>query len=206
MTSDKTLCYKRSDLPTSWLKEKIAIPFNLDQFIQKLNKTTFHFEPRNIIEYDESYKQLIPYILVTNNEGKILSYQRKGTESRLHGLWSVGVGGHIDEEDQAINDLKETIIKGTSRELLEELNIKNPFENTGFKCLGIINEEKTKTGRTHLGLVFNCQISENTNLIYEKELHNPTWLPLEEIQDNTKYIKELWSILALELPQNQEIK
>ncbi len=58
---------------------------------------------RSETELDKRYKQLIPYALIICN-GKILRYRRGkgGQETRLHGLYSVGVGGHLAEEDHGL--------------------------------------------------------------------------------------------------------
>ena len=58
---------------------------------------------RKEAEGDKRYKQLIPYVLVICDD-KILRYRRGkgGQETRLHGLYSVGIGGHISEEDNGL--------------------------------------------------------------------------------------------------------
>ena len=50
------------------------------------------------MEEDPSYKQLISYCLLENENDEILVYQRLsgGGEERLHGQSSVGVGGHMN--------------------------------------------------------------------------------------------------------------
>src|SRR5213593_910479 len=61
------------------------------------------YRNRSEAEQDKRYKQLIPYVLIICN-GRILRYRRGkgGQETRLHGLYSVGVGGHISEEDSEL--------------------------------------------------------------------------------------------------------
>ena len=53
---------------------------------------------RGDMEQDPTYKQLISYVIVKNAKGETLVYQRLtgGGENRLHGLASVGVGGHMN--------------------------------------------------------------------------------------------------------------
>ena len=56
---------------------------------------------RSLAEEDPSFKQLIPYAIIMSG-GQVFKYRRgvKGGESRLHGLISVGVGGHISAVDE----------------------------------------------------------------------------------------------------------
>lgn len=58
---------------------------------------------RSDAEQDRRFKQLIPYVLILCRD-RILRYRRGkgGQEIRLHGLFSVGIGGHISEEDHGL--------------------------------------------------------------------------------------------------------
>ena len=55
------------------------------------------FEHRNILENDPSHKQLIPYAVICCGDELYLFHRtKKQTESRLHNLYSLGVGGHMN--------------------------------------------------------------------------------------------------------------
>ena len=58
------------------------------------------FLARPAAEKDPSHKQLIPYVLMVHQD-RILRYKRGrgGEENRLHGLYSIGIGGHISDQD-----------------------------------------------------------------------------------------------------------
>ena len=58
----------------------------------------YEVKRRGDMEEDPSYKQLISYCLLENENDEILVYQRLsgGGEERLHGQSSVGVGGHMN--------------------------------------------------------------------------------------------------------------
>ena len=60
------------------------------------------FIPRPDAENDPGYKQIIPYVVLRRGD-KIFMTRRlkKGGEARLHGLMSIGVGGHINPVDDA---------------------------------------------------------------------------------------------------------
>lgn len=52
------------------------------------------FRPRPEMEEDPSYRQIIPYVVLTRGEEVfVLRRLKKGGEKRLHGLLSIGVGG-----------------------------------------------------------------------------------------------------------------
>ena len=78
------------------------------------------FLPRAEAETDSAFRQIIPYVAVTRG-GEVFSTRRlrSGTESRLHGLISLGIGGHIDKNRDG--DDGETLMRALRRELSEEL-------------------------------------------------------------------------------------
>ena len=96
---ERVLCFKRE------LFEKLGvfqgISLEVEKYLPPLTapENTF-YQNRSEAEQDKRSKQLIPYALIICND-KILRYRRGrgGQETRLHGLYSVGVGGHISEED-----------------------------------------------------------------------------------------------------------
>jgi len=45
------------------------------------------------------FGQILGYVVVMDEQGRVLAYQRKGKEKGLLGKWSIGVGGHINHED-----------------------------------------------------------------------------------------------------------
>ena len=77
--------------------------------------------PRDKMEQDPSFKQLIPYCIFrhTAQDGSVSLFQyargKGGGEARLHAKFSVGIGGHIssvDADDDSPYD------KGMQRELM----------------------------------------------------------------------------------------
>ena len=64
-----------------------------------MDKLLLHgvFRPRNILEEDPSYKQIIPYAVICyGNEVYMFRRLNKQTEARLHNKCSLGVGGHMN--------------------------------------------------------------------------------------------------------------
>lgn len=119
--------------------------------------------PREHLELMESFKQIIPYVVVTRDE-KILVYKRtsKGGEARLHDRLSIGFGGHIDIGDIADKnggeaiDLETTIGNAVAREIAEELKTDGL---SGFEAYGMILDESDAVGRVHLGVVMLAKVS-----------------------------------------------
>jgi len=103
------------------------------------------FADRDRVEEDPSLKQLIPYALVVRDESVFL-FQRtdRGGERRLHGKLSVGVGGHVNPEDES-----DVIHAALHRELGEEL-VLPPF---GVRIAGLVNNDATPVGSVHIGVV-----------------------------------------------------
>src|SRR3989454_9314582 len=98
---------------------------------------------RSDAEQDKRYKQLIPYVLIIC-QGRILRYRRGrgGQETRLHGLYSVGIGGHISEEDHGLFSSGLGYQEGMRRELMEEVAIDEVKET----AVAVINDDSTDDG------------------------------------------------------------
>src|SRR5581483_2582067 len=58
---------------------------------------------RSEVETDPGFKQLIPYVVLRWRD-QVFHYTRgrKGTETRLRALRSIGVGGHISATDSGL--------------------------------------------------------------------------------------------------------
>src|SRR5213593_2530317 len=101
-TEERVLCFQRKLLEDLGLFQGISL--EIDNYLPVVTSSShILYLNRSEAEQDRRYKQLIPYVLVICN-GKILRYRRGrgGQETRLHGLYSVGIGGHISEEDHGL--------------------------------------------------------------------------------------------------------
>ena len=83
-------------------------------------------------ETNPDFLQLLPYAVFVAREdetefpnGKILVYQRgkSGDENRLHNLYSIGIGGHVEESPTDNKDLLSVLADNLIREIDEELHI-----------------------------------------------------------------------------------
>lgn len=149
----------------------------------------------------EYFPQIIPYILVRNRKGEILTYSRgKGTEDRLHAFRSIGFGGHIDYTDvfNHPDNLISAIQVGADREIAEELNADgNIFFN--IKPNNIIIDYTNAVGKVHVGVLFDVTLDEVNTAT--DEISDAKWVTLDELkQSSNKY--ENWSKLVINYIDN----
>lgn len=117
------------------------------------------FLPRARAERDPSWKQVIPYCSLTRGDHEIFVVERHATqgEARLHGLLSIGLGGHVEPRDAANGRHKSLFENALRRELDEELRLP---DNAPPPCLlGLINDDETPVGSVHVGLVHRLDLS-----------------------------------------------
>jgi len=133
------------------------------------------YMPRAHAENDIKYKQIIPYVLFTYNQ-KLFVMQRKtsASEQRLAGKFSLGIGGHIRQEDINNND----ILSWARREFQEEVTYQGTLKT---HPIGVLNDDTSDVGKVHLGLIL--LVTGTTDQIAIKDEHkNGTLLTLEECQ------------------------
>lgn len=197
MPSESVLCVRRKDLPSAWLEPETACPLAYDDYLTRLSYLPYSWQPRRTVEVNENYKQLIPYLVLQSSCRKFTAaYHRQGSEARLHGLWSIGIGGHVNPSDcQHPSDSLETILnRGLRREMQEELNLLPPENPISF--LGIINEDLTPVGRVHLGVVHCFQTDHRRLLSGGRELIDFQWYETSAL---ALLSLEHWSRLTLKL-------
>ena len=193
MSDESVLCIKKELLNYPFNKEYFALNKDLQTLKEELSKCEYNWIKRKTAEKDSKYKQIIPYILISDINDRFFTYRRKGNEKRLHGLWSAGIGGHVslDDKTEESKNILNIILNGAYRELNEETGI-----NCKIQFKGIINEEKTNVGNVHLGLVFHCRIKDLEIIRTSPEVSNYKITGIEEL--NAMKL-ELWSELALRL-------
>ena len=150
------------------------------------------YRPRNEMEQDPSFKQLIPYCIFMCN-GEVFSYRRgKGQgEARLLSKRSVGVGGHISSIDQhAVSVYRE----GMRREIEEEVFLESKYTE---RCIGLINDDLTEVGKVHLGIVHLFEIDQPKVRAREESIHEAGFAkPSELILARDQF--ETWSQICLD--------
>jgi len=173
--------------------------FNKLNLTKSLNLPKTYFKKRGCMEVNTDYKQLIPYVVVINEDNRILTYKRsvKGGESRLHNTYSIGVGGHIDKPENT-TDTRKIIKDSLIREMEEELGTSVDWSKQNFQFNGTIYNNSDEVGRVHLGLLYVVKINSE-DLLEEGELDIVTdrqFLTSEELI--SKVGLEAWSQFIVE--------
>jgi len=154
------------------------------------------YRPRSEAEQDKRYKQLIPYVVIVHN-GRVLRYKRGrgGGEGRLHGLYSIGVGGHISDEDVGLfSDDALGYYDGMRREVEEEVAIEAPLKEA---AVAVINDDCTEVGSVHFAVVHIMRIATESVAGRRKGILAPEFIEITSAsKDLASY--ETWSRLCLE--------
>ncbi len=187
----KICCVKTTSIPEKIKKCTIALNIKYTDFLKTEDCV---WVERAEAETNTAYQQLIPYIIVKNEQEKFACYKRHGNEKRLHGKLSAGIGGHVDEPDKA-ETLKKTLLNGMFRELSEEIE---NFDRNKCKLtyLGIINEIESEVGAVHFGIVYLMDCENGYIPRPADELKELTWKTASEIKNSDT---ELWTKLAFDL-------
>ena len=200
MTRESVLCSTACDLPEAWRTEVLSLPLAEESLWAALAPLPPIWIPRQDAEHDERYLQWIPYLLLCDAEHRLAAYPRQGADTRLHGHWSLGVGGHINPVDAADAESGgDSAWSGLLRRgLLRELSEEFPGAVPGVtRFLGLIHERHSAVGRVHIGAVFLHEVSGDPGEP-GPELAGLQWIPASGIGvGNWPWDRfELWSRLA----------
>lgn len=130
--------------------------------------------------------QIIPYTIVKDKDGKILTYRRKSKDPNLLGRYSIGVGGHVELCDMIltgvnINELDDIVINGQCRELVEEIQLSLHDANFS-KYHTIIALDNDKTNRIHVAFVSDVVVEDVSKLVFDpNEFFDVEWLTSDEL-------------------------
>lgn len=150
---------------------------------------------RGDMEEDPSYKQLISYVIITTADKETLVYERLGGggEQRLHGLLSIGVGGHMNDIP-GLADISDKLSTNAKRELEEEVGLAGGDVND-IEIIGLINDDDNDVGRVHIGLVLKVSVNKNSVSNMEADTLALKWERDEDLPDLSPY--ESWSELII---------
>jgi predicted NUDIX family phosphoesterase len=146
------------------------------------------FRPRSQMELDRSWKQVIPYLVLRDGPRYFLMRRSKaGGDARLHDLWTIGVGGHLNPGDGGLAG-------GLRREWREEVDA--AFEPE-FELIGLINDDTTDVGSVHVGAVYVADARGRDVLIRETEKLTGAFAGPRAVAKVVDRM-ESWSALAFE--------
>lgn len=154
------------------------------------------FLRRSLAEPDPSFKQIIPYSVLTF-EKRVLRYFRgkASGEARLHAKASIGIGGHINNEDSLGGHMDEIAYRrAVDRELQEELHALGTFDE---RIVGLLNDESNEVGQVHLGVIHHCSLHSEEVTAGETALQGLEWVEMEQLREEYERL-ETWSQLVVD--------
>jgi predicted NUDIX family phosphoesterase len=159
----------------------------LDAALDAVRRDGF-FLRRGDAEEDPAHKQVIPYLVLRDGERWFLMRRTKaGGDSRLHDLWSIGVGGHLNPGDRDVEG-------GLRREWAEE--VVAAFE-PAFEPVGLLNDDTTPVGAVHIGIVFVADAAGRSVEIRETDKLTGSFATTEQVAA-VRDSMETWSRLVFE--------
>jgi predicted NUDIX family phosphoesterase len=155
------------------------------------------FRKRSVLEKDPSFKQIIPYAIISYKESFYLFKRTsKQTEKRLHNKLHLGVGGHMNpgrsnepNEQYLVNELK--------RELFEEIKLLNGCLIEDIEFIGFINDDSVSVGSVHIGLLYNIHLSNKDVVINETDKMTADWIDKADLMEYYEEM-ETWTKIATE--------
>jgi len=159
----------------------------LDAFVAALERDG-RYETRDRMERDPAFKQVIPYLVLRDGSRYFLMQRTTaGADARLHGRYSIGVGGHLNPGDGGL-------LGGLRREWHEELVADFVPE---FELVALLNDDTTEVGAVHLGAVYLADAAGRTVGIRETDKLSGSFAEPSEVGAVVDRL-ETWSRLVFE--------
>lgn len=156
------------------------------------------FLPRSRMETDPHFKQIIPYLVFSaDNRYFLMQRQAKSGDARLASKYSLGIGGHIRQEDIE----SKSIFDWARREFHEEVSYTGNLE---IEPIGVLNDDSNAVGEVHIGFIFLLK-GDSTQISVNEELKSGVLLPLSEIRDYYENL-ESWSKIVFDFLSTKETK
>jgi len=192
-TEERVLCFERKLLEQLGVFQGLSL--EVEKYLPVVTASAnLVYRNRSEAELDKAFKQLIPYVLLIS-DNKILRYRRGkgGQETRLHGLYSVGVGGHISDEDHGLFSTHAGYQDGMRRELMEEVAV----SETNAPAVAVINDDSTDVGQVHFGVVHVMRVASEAVAGRRSGIVAPEFIPTADaVSKASEY--ESWSRFCLE--------
>jgi predicted NUDIX family phosphoesterase len=194
---EDVLVVKREVLEEAGMFQGLA--FDAERYLRALFVPGVpRFMPRSNAEADPTHKQLIPYVIMTYG-GKYLSYVRgrRAGEARLVGHRSIGLGGHINPDDDMplfCADARAAYLTAVDREVAEEVSIEAGHTD---RIVALLNDDSTEVGRVHLGIVHFWTLDSSNVCRREQMITQLAFMDLAELRQ-VRDGMETWSQLCLD--------
>ena len=186
MTEERVYVVPRSLLPdeAGWYGLRTE---GLEDFVDIVERHGT-YEPRVAMEPDPSFKQVIPYLVLRDGTRYFLMQRTNaGGDSRLHGQYSIGVGGHLNPGDRGL-------LGGLRREWDEELVAGFVPD---FRLVALLNDDTTAVGAVHIGAVYVADAAGRPVAIRETDKLTGAFAEPEAVA-TVKDRLETWSALVFD--------
>lgn len=175
-----------------------GLAFDIQKYIEKIFVPGIpRFMPRPAAEKDPSFKQLIPYVIMTCG-GKYLSYVRgkRAGETRLVAKRSLGIGGHINPVDWTLFTAEsyKTYLEAVQREVAEEVSVEAAYTD---KIVALLNDDSNEVGQVHLGIVHLWTLDEPKVKKKENMITQMGFMSIPELQA-VRDTMETWSQICFD--------
>ena len=203
MTDERVLVVSRNTVFPAQTQQGF-ISDDVGAYLHRM-QASYAFKARRLVENDPSLKQIIPYV-VFMHEDRVFLVKRlpAQSEQRLAGMFSIGIGGHINKGDatgenhtigsDTAESFHSVLVEGMNREIREEVFVR---EEPQLSLAGLINDDSTPVGQVHLGLVYLARLSEPCVTVRETELMAGNFV-LASSLDQYYPAMETWSQIVLE--------
>lgn len=176
-----------------------GLMFDVQRYVRRLFAGGVpRFMRRSQAETDPTYKQIIPYVIMTHG-GKYLSYVRgrRAGETRLVGNRSIGIGGHINPGDNLplFNvDFYEAYVTAVEREVAEEVVVDAGHAD---RVVALLNDDSNSVGQVHLGIV-HCWTLDAPNVTRREQMITQLGFMTPAELRAARDSMETWSQLCLD--------
>jgi len=177
-----------------------GLAFDVNRYLERIFVPGVpRFMPRAQAEHDPSFKQIIPYVIMTH-QGKYLSYVRgrRAGETRLVAKRSIGIGGHINPIDADNSPLfaylYDNYLTAVQREVAEEVCIETTYRDC---VVALLNDDSNEVGSVHLGIVHCWKLAAPKVAKREQMITQMAFMTADELHE-TRDTLETWSQKCLD--------
>ena len=171
--------------------------FDVDRYLPAfLARENNFFTPRGPAEQNPELKQIIPYVLLVHGDS-IFHYVRgkKAGEQRLVAKGSIGIGGHMNNEDEDLFYFdRNPYDVAVQREVAEEVLIETKFTN---HVVALLNDDSNEVGKVHLGVVHIFRLDAPAARKRESVITESGFLTVAELRARREAL-ETWSQLCVD--------
>lgn len=165
---------------------------NIEAYINLIRENG-EWKPRNELEEDSSYKQVIAQVILKYKDKYFLHRQVNRTEGRLNSLCPLPLGGHIEEFDSKTGE--DLLNNGLERELHEEVQLNAKI--IGKEFLGLIYlEDDNPVNWMHVGLVSVFEVDGDDVHTHEEGLEDIGFVSLDYLKTNKERLT-YWSRIII---------